>query len=178
MNREMFIEKISELPLYQFEFFKTEELQFVDRIREICKTQCPMYGKTWACPPGVGSLEECQTKCLKFEDAVLIVTVVEVNDISDIEETLSTRGDHEDITRDVKKIMGDLGAESYVLSSEACAYCEDCTYPDAPCRYPEHMFPCIESHCILVTEIAEKFGIEFIYGSNMVMWFSMLLYND
>ncbi len=178
MNRELFIEKISELPLYQFEFFKTDELIFADRIRTICESECPMYGKTWACPPGVGSMEECQSKCLKFKDGVLISTIVEVSDIANIDETLATRGDHEDITREVKGIMTEMGIETYVLSTEACAYCEKCTYPDEPCRYPEHMFPCIESHCILVTDIAEKFGIEFIYGSNMVMWFSLLLYND
>ena len=34
------------------------------------------------------------------------------------------------------------------------------------------------SQGIVMTELAEKHGIEFQYGSNIVTWFSLLLYND
>ena len=51
MNRERLEEKLSALPLYQYAFIKTDELTFSPRVRYICKTECPMYGKSWACPP-------------------------------------------------------------------------------------------------------------------------------
>ena len=66
--------------------------------------------------------------------------------------------------------------EVYVLSTEACAICETCAWPDGPCRHPEHMFPCVESHGILVTELAESHGIDFLAGGNLVTWFSLLFY--
>ena len=44
--------ELCELPLYCYFFIKTDELEFSERVRHICKTECPMYGKTWACPPG------------------------------------------------------------------------------------------------------------------------------
>lgn len=176
MDRELFAERISHLPLYQYEFIKTAELSFAPRVRYICSSECPMYGKTWACPPAVGTPEECEAKCQLFENALLVSTVAEVSDITNLDETLSTRGEHEDITREVRSVVADLGFETYALSSEACAICERCTYPDAPCRHPKRMMPCIESHCILVTEISEHYEIEFINGANVVTWFSIIFY--
>ena len=56
------------------------------------------------------------------------------------------------------------------------AICEHCAYPDAPCRHPDKMFPCIESYGILVTDLAEKYQITFMNGGNVVTWFSLILY--
>ena len=77
----------------------------------------------------------------------------------------------------VRDLVAEQGCETYVLSTEACAHCEDCAYPDGPCRHPEYMFPCVESHGIIVTDIAEKHGIAFMNG-NIVTWFSLILYKD
>ena len=63
----------------------------------------------------------------------------------------------------------------YGLSTEACAICPTCAYPDAPCRHPERMFPCVESHGIVVTALAEQFGIDYLLG-DAVVWFSLLFY--
>ena len=61
------------------------------------------------------------------------------------------------------------------LSTEACAICQKCAYPDAPCRHPDRMFPCVESQGILVTDLAEKHGLDFMNG-NIVVWFSLILF--
>ena len=175
MNKEKIISALAEMPILQYEFFPPEMLSFSDRVRHICETECPMYGKTWACPPGVGSVEDCRARCLSYPEALLISTVAEVQDIANMEETLATRREHEEITAQVRALIDAEGQEGFVLSSEACARCEKCSYPDAPCRHPSEMFPCIESHRILVTELAEKFGIEFIAG-NTVIWFSILFF--
>ena len=80
------------------------------------------------------------------------------------------------ITRAVKAALREQGVETYPLSTESCAVCDRCTYPDAPCRFPERMFPCVESHGILVLELAELFGIDFQPQGNIVTWFSLILY--
>ena len=38
------------------------------------------------------------------------------------------------------------------------------------------MFPCVESHGILIIDTAEKYGIDFQAGGNIVTWFSLILY--
>ena len=175
MNREKIVSALAELPILQYEFFSPEALCFSERVRQICRAECPMYGKTWACPPGVGSVDACREKCLSYPEALLLTTVAEVQDVTNMEETLATRREHEDITAQVRALLDAEGQETFVLSSEACARCEKCSYPSAPCRHPGEMFPCIESHGILVTALAEKFGIEFIAG-NTVIWFSILFF--
>ena len=50
-------EQLTQLPLFAYFFVKPGALEFADRVRWICRHECPRYGQTWACPPGVGTLE-------------------------------------------------------------------------------------------------------------------------
>ncbi len=177
LNREALEAQLSELPLYVYHFFDAAELEFSQRIRWICEHECPMYGKSWACPPAVGTVEECQRKCLGNKNALLISTITEVRDIANIDETLSTRSDHEAITNQVRDMMRAQGVDPYVLSTEACAACQRCAYLDGqPCRFPDRMHPCVESQGINLIPIIEELGLTFQYGENVVTWFSLLLY--
>lgn len=178
MDRPLLERQLSQLPLYVYQFLEPEALDFSDRIRWICEHECPMYGKTWACPPGVGTVEECRGRCLGFRECLMIATITEVADISDIRETLSTRGDHEDVTNEVRQLLRDQGVEPYVLSTEACTYCDHCAIADGqPCRFPDRMHPCVESHGINLLGLLEELGLAFQYGENVVTWFSLLFFN-
>ncbi len=175
LNRNALEQQLSQLPLFQYEFLKSEELFFTERVRHVCETECPMYGKTWACPPAVGTVAACRERCLAYPELLMISTVTEVQDSANIEETLATRGEHEAVTHQVAEMVKAQGCDVMALSTEACAICEHCAYPNAPCRHPERMFPCVESHGILVTDIAEKHGMDFFNG-NIVTWFSLIFY--
>lgn len=177
LNREVLEAQLSELPLYVYEFIDPKELEFTQRVRWICEHECPMYGTTWACPPGVGSMEHCQKKCGRYENCLMISTIVEVADIANLEETLATRGDHEEVTNQVRDLMREQGVEPYVLSTEACAECDRCAYLDGqPCRHPNRMHPCVESHGINILPLLESRGLNFQYGQNVVTWFSLLFF--
>ena len=175
LDRAKLEEALAALPIFQYAYFSPLDLVFTERVRHVCETECPMYGKTWACPPAVGTVEECRARCLSYPEGLMISTVTEVGDVENLEETLSTRKEHEEITHQVAKLVAEQGLETYVLSTEACALCEKCAYPDAPCRHPDKMYPCVESHGILVTDLCEKQGMEFFNG-NIVTWFSLILY--
>lgn len=177
MDRELLEEKLSELPLYLYDFIDIQQLEFSSRIRWICEHECPMYGKSWACPPGVGSVESCQAKCRSFQNCLMISTISEVEDIADIQQTLATRPDHEAVTNQVRDILRGLGIDPYILSTEACAECSRCSILDGePCRHPDRMHPCVESHGINVIPILEHHGMEFQYGENVVTWISLLFF--
>ena len=176
LDRALLEQQMAQLPIVQYEFFPTSELVFSEKVRTICRTQCPQYGKSWACPPAVGSVAACQAHCLSYPTALLITSLAEVADIADMESTLATREGHEELTRQVNALFRAQGVETFVLSTESCAICEHCAYPGGPCRFPEKMFPCVESQGILVTDLAEKFHIDFQAGGNLVTWFSLILY--
>ena len=178
MDRQWLEEKLAEYPLYAYAFITTDELQFAERVRYICEHECPMYNTTWACPPAVGTVAECRQRVMAFEEGLMIATITEVSDIANIEETLSTRASHEAITREISQLIASRAAHTLTLSTEACAHCAKCSYPDAPCRHPDRMFPCVESHGILVTDLAERHDIDFLAGNNLVTWFSLIFYKD
>ena len=177
MNYEAIEAKLAQLPLFSYHFFDPQALEFTDRIRWICQNECPMYDKSWACPPAVGAVADCKAKCLGYRQCLMIVTMTEVSDIANIEETLATRPDHEAITGQVAQILEEAGIKPYILSTEACAVCPRCAWLDGqPCRFPERMHPCVESHGINVIPLFETLGIPFIYGENIVTWVSLLFF--
>ena len=177
MDKAALEERLAELPLYSYGFFDPRELEFTDRVRWVCEHECPMYGTTWACPPAVGAVEECRKKCLSYPECLLIASVTEVSDISNIDETLATRPAHEKLTNRVRDEMRELGVRPFILSTEACTICSRCAYLDGlPCRMPGAMHPCVESQGINVIPLLEKFGLEFQYGENVVTWVSLLFF--
>ena len=178
MDMEKLESQLAELPLLGYFFIDPKGLEFSDRIRWICQNECPMCDRTWACPPAVGSVAECREKCLGYENCLMIATIVEVADIANILETLDTRGGHEEITNEVRDLLQQQGVEPYVLSTEACAICERCAWLyGEPCRHPDRMHPCVESHGINLIPTLEENGIEFQFGANVVTWVSLLFYN-
>ena len=179
MNRALLEDQLSQLPLYIYTDIDPKGLEFSQRIRYICEAECPMYGKTWACPPAVGAVCECEKKCLGYEKCLMVGTITEVADIANIDDSLNTRAEHEAITNEIRGFFRQQGIEPYILSTEACAVCERCAYLDGqPCRMPERMHPCLESHGINLIPTLEEIGLEFQYGNNIVTWYSLLFYND
>ena len=179
MDREKLEQQLLELPIYTFFYADPAQLEYSDRVRWICQQECPMYGKTWACPPGVGTVEACKQKCTSFQNCLAVGTLVESEDITSMEAALRTRPEHEAITARVQEFFREQGIEPYILSTEACAVCERCAILDGePCRMPERMHPCVESHGINIIPTLEENGLPFQYGTNMVTWYSLLFFNE
>ena len=69
------------------------------------------------------------------------------------------------------------GVDPFILSTEACTICDRCAILDGePCRFPEKMHPCVESHGINVVDVLERRGLDFQFGANVVTWISLLFY--
>ena len=178
MDQKKLEAQISQYPVCEYAFIRPEAIPFLEEVRYICRTECPQYGRSWSCPPAVGTVEECKERCMACTGGFLFTTIAEVKDAADLSETLSTRREHERITGEIRELFREECGEVLVLSTESCAVCERCAYPEAPCRHPEHMFPCLESYGILVTRLAEENGISFMNGGNVVTWFSLILYRE
>ena len=178
MDISLLEQQLAELPLYVYTFVDPQSLEFSERIRYICKAECPMYDKTWACPPAVGAVEECKAKCTGYKNCLMVGTVTETDDIANMAKTLATRPEHEAITNQIREFFRQQGVEPYILSTEACAVCARCAWLDGqPCRMPGRMHPCLESHGINLIPTLEENGLEFQYGENIITWYSLLFFN-
>ena len=169
--------QLAQLPLMACFWVEPRLLEFTPRVRTVCEQECPMYGRTWACPPAVGSVEACRERCVSHENCLVISTGAEVSDIGNLEEALATREGHEAMTETVADLLRSHGERPYVLSTQACALCEQCAWLEGkPCRHPEKMHPCVESHGINLIPTLEAEGIDFLQDRRMVTWFSLLFY--
>ena len=102
---EKFEEFISQYPIFEYRILDTKDITIQERVRTICQEECERYDSTWACPPAVGTLQECEKKIKSYPQAVFFSSVAEVSDIMNMEEMLSTRRAHEDLTTEVGKYL-------------------------------------------------------------------------
>lgn len=167
---------ITQFPIYQYAFFAPDEVEFSDRVRTICKKECSRYGNSWSCPPAVGTVEQCKSRCLEYTDALFFSSVAEVGDIMDMQEVLKTREEHERLTAEIETYLRGQEFLCLTLSTESCDLCEKCTYPKHPCCRPEQMHPCIESHGIVVTNLAEKNCMDYFMGERYVLWYTLIFF--
>lgn len=88
-------EYITQFPIYQYAFVKPEDIEFNDRVRQICKKECSRYGASWSCPPAVGTVEICKERCMNYDHVLFFSSIAEVDNIMDMDETLKTKSEHE-----------------------------------------------------------------------------------
>ena len=113
ITHEEIEEFICQYPVYQYAFFPPEEIEFSFRVRWICEKECERYNSTWACPPAVGSVEECRKRCLGYRECFLFSTIAEVSDVINFEETLATRKEHEAITAAIESFIRQRGSHTW-----------------------------------------------------------------
>ena len=67
-------------------FVDISKLTFYPEFRELCAVNtCHCYGSTWACPPGVGTLEECIARIRSYDKMLLFSKVYQLEDSFDFE---------------------------------------------------------------------------------------------
>lgn len=179
MEKTPFLAPLSEAELQEIGItfcgcIPTTEIVFSEEVRKICAGNvCRNYGKTWACPPGVGSFTQCRDACLKYGSAFVFASRYVLEDSFDYEGMV--RG-HRQFKEVCDKLHRHLRQPCLLLSNEGCVRCKVCTYPDSPCRYPDKLFPALEGYGILVNALAERTGIPYNGGANTVTYFGMVCF--
>jgi predicted metal-binding protein len=168
---------IAEFPVCEYIFLEKDDLVFSDKVRFICQNECERYGHSWACPPVIGTIEECMERCSHFQHVLLFSTAADVPDIADFQGCLNARRDHEQVSYELTQRMRQEFGETLTLTT-GCMTCDTCAYPDEPCRHPEQRFATIESHGILIMQTAADAGLSYNFDGHTVIYFSLILYND
>ena len=86
LDTNRFEEFISQYPIYEYRVLDAAEIQVRERVRTICKQECERYGTTWACPPAVGTLEECAARIHSYKSGIFFSSaVIEKGNMTDAE---------------------------------------------------------------------------------------------
>jgi predicted metal-binding protein len=173
------LNQIKEIGIFQYGFLKPSDIEYRQDIRDICKrNDCKNYGKTWACPPAVGTIAECKNRCLQFNTMFVFTSKYTVEDSFDFEGWIHGMKEFKKISHGLDEIVKKYLEQYIILSNEGCGFCKICTYPNEPCRFPERLQHSIEGYGIIVNKLAEKLNINYNNGENTVTYFGALLYNE
>lgn len=154
----------------------TNQIPFGEEIRKICENGCQNYNTTWACPPAIGSLDACIQTCRSYENAMVFNAIYPLEDSFDWEGMQTGHREFKDACDRLYERVRPQLSRFLLLSNEGCIRCKTCTWPDAPCRFPEKLFPSLEGYGVYVNRLAERAGLKYINGANTVTYFGMLLY--
>lgn len=177
MKIEEAIEKAKELGFEDIGIIDTEKLRFLPEVREMCASgKCHMYGKSWTCPPGCGSIEEAAKKASLFRQGILVQTVGQLEDELDGSGMMKAEKLQKRRFRKLARWMRNQ-EECLPLSVGCCSVCESCTYPKTACRYPLAAMPSMEAYGLLVSEVCEQAGRPYYHGKGTIAFVSCVLFD-
>lgn len=153
-----------------------ETIQLKQEVRDMCAANaCGMYGKRWSCPPGCGTLTECAQRLRDYAWGILVQTVGDVEDGFDFEAMMEIEKNHKEVFLKMYQTIRESGEKVLAIGSGCCTVCGNCTYPEAPCRFPEKQVSSMEAYGMLVLEVCKENGLPYYYGPEKMAYTSCFL---
>lgn len=166
-----------ETGFYETGMVEIPTLQYDPAIRKICEqNSCGCYGTSWACPPAVGSLEQCRLRCEQYRHMLLFSGKYDLNDSFDFEKMAESMSHFKKLVEQYDQKISNFLHSYQLLSNEGCGRCKKCTWPDAPCRFPNRLYHSIEGYGFHVNQLADCAGIRYNNGRDTITYFGALLF--
>jgi predicted metal-binding protein len=145
-------------------------------VRDACAAnKCGFYNIKWSCPPGCGALEACEERIRKYKKGILIQTTGIMEDSMDYETMMQTGKEH----GEHMEVFGDAIKKRYpgsmVMGAGACKRCEQCTFPDQPCRFPDRMISSMEAYGMVVSDVCKENKLPYYYGKDTITYTGCVL---
>ena len=155
---------------------KTSTMQLRPEVRQMCESNtCGKYGANWSCPPGCGSLEECQRRIDSYTEGILVQTVGQLEDEMDGEGMIETEKRHKEGFLRFFEELRQQYDEVLAIGAGCCTQCAQCTYPNMPCRFPERRVSSMEAYGMLVLQVCKDNGLPYYYGPCTIAYTSCFL---
>ena len=191
MKKENAIALAQEIGFTGRGIFAAKDLRFLKEVRDMCKAdRCGKYNKTWTCPPACGTLAESRRKARQYDWGIVLQTTADMEDefdgeaIEEAQETQRRRFEaycarlREIFAETTPEVQTEAGEAFLPMGSGGCGQCEKCTYPDAPCRFPDKAFVSMEAYGLLVTDVCKSADTPYYYGKNTVTFTSCVLFQQ
>ena len=168
-------ELLESVGVFQYGYVDTDRIEFKEEIQGICRNNvCRVYGRTWACPPAIGGIEECRSRCTRYSRALVFSGKYELEDSYDYEGMVEAGEKFRCMCARLFEGVEGTKKGYMLLANGGCNICEVCTYPDAPCRHPHKMFMALEGQGIVVSDLCAMAGINYINGKDTVTYIGAL----
>ncbi|MDO5132121.1 MAG: DUF2284 domain-containing protein [Eubacteriales bacterium] len=178
MTQEDAISLAEELGFAGRGIFAAKDLKFLKEVRDMCKSdRCGKYNKTWTCPPACGTLAESRKKAGQYDWGIVLQTTAQMEDEFDGEAIEEAQVTQQDRFIEYCARLRETGTDFLPMGSGGCGQCIKCTYPDAPCRFPDKAYVSMEAYGLLVTDVCKSADTPYYYGKNTVTFTSCVLFH-
>lgn len=162
---------------FQYGLVDTGTVQFRHDVRAMCEVNtCRNYGASWACPPAVGTVKECERRVQNYRKMAVFSVKYDLEDSFDYEGMLCGMKQFKEVCRKVDSLVGLYMEDFLILANEGCDLCEKCTYPESPCRFPDKAHGSLEGYGIMVCDLAKQAGILYMNGKDTVTYFGAVIF--
>lgn len=151
-------------------------IELKPEVRQMCASNtCGQYGKRWSCPPGCGTLEDCQAQLAGKPAGILVQSVGDIEDGFDFEAMMDIEQAHKQRFLAMYDRLREQGLSALAIGSGCCTLCQDCTYPEKPCRFPQRRVASMEAFGMLVVDVCKANGLGYYYGPDKMAYTSCFL---
>ena len=151
-------------------------LVFRQDVRDMCSAdKCRSYGRSWSCPPAVGSLERSAEIASKYHRGIIVQTTGQMRREIDYHTIFKVNDQHVRNFAALSRQVRTLFPGCLPMGAGACSICRQCTYPDRPCRQPDKLIISMEAYGLLVNDVCKASGLEYNYGDKTVTFTSCIL---
>ena len=151
-------------------------LVFMPEVRDMCNAdRCRNFGKNWRCPPGCGSIEQAAERAAQYSYGLIVQTIGMMEDDFDYDTIQATSKKHKKnfsgLVEKLKERYGDV----LPMGAGTCEICDTCTYPDAPCRFPDKSISSMEAYGLWVSKVCELSDFPYNNGKATITFTSCYL---
>ena len=151
-------------------------IQLREEVRAACaENKCKAYGVRWSCPPGCGTLKQCEERIRKYRRGVILQTTGELEDVMDGEGMMDTAKLHSDYIDAFSQAVRKLYPNCMMINAGACRRCESCTYPTEPCRFPDQLSSSMEAYGMIVSDVCQANNLPYYYGLKTITYTGCVL---
>lgn len=157
----------------------TADIIFDFSFRPYCEENlCGQYGANYSCPPDCGSPAEMKTRILAHRKALVLQTIWQVADYSDMPAIKDAKKSHNTAEIKVVQAMRQAGHNGLIVGASGCALCSPCAITEGlPCRFPDLKYSCMSAYCVFVKKLADKCDMEYDCGDGLLGLFGMSVGN-
>ena len=147
--------------------------------RKACESNvCRSYGANWQCPPALPPLAEIEQTLKKYSKAVLVQTVIYLEDSFDFEGLTAGAENHKKSMEKIAAFVRKAYAECspLILGAGACRICKECAYlRKEPCLFPKRAIPSVEGYGMNAGAITTAAGLKYNNGEATVSYVGLIL---
>ena len=112
----------------------------------------------------------------QYRTVLMVQVVGQLEDSLDIETMQELQQQQKEAFQKLLPQMRARFPEVLPLGAGCCTVCKECTYPDAPCRFPDKALSSMEAYGLLVSQACTDCGLRYNYGPNTMAYTGCFLF--